>query len=275
MITVASRCLAVLLIAACGGAPTSVSQEPEGEVAPTDTLFFADFENGGLSVWDDVFETQAGNYAVVNDAALAYQGSSLMRARFPASTAGGAGAITKFLPTGERIYVRLRVRFAPTWTGEVKLFLVRASQDPWDSFGVAGVCPDGSDFAITNAIAHFGDPGPLRFYSYFVGMQPSGAQCWGNWGLPSPATYHDDDFVLARDQWHTLELEAQLNTPGTADGWQKLWANGTLVAEWTGMTWRTTSQVRWQALTLDNSASAKSQATALYFDEILVATSRP
>ena len=264
-----------MLLAACSSAATEPSEELSAQTARVDTLFYESFESGDLAAWDDLFETQAGNYAVAADPTLAYQGSHVLAARFPADTPGGAGAITKFLPGGDHLHVRVRVRFAASWEGEVKLFLIRASQSPWDSFGVAGSCPTGADFAITNAIAHFGDPGPLRFYSYFLGMQPSGAQCWGNWGWPSPATYYDENFLLSRDQWHTLELEAQLNTPGVADGWQKLWANGTLVAEWLRMTWRTDQRVKWQALTLDNSASAKSQPTMIYFDEVLVTTNRP
>lgn len=275
-----------LITAESGGKTATASVVVSApQSAAVDTLFQDGFESGNLTAWDDKLETQAGNYSVLQDPSLAFAGSRVLRVRFPQGVNGGAGALTKFAQPGARIYARIRLRLAPSWSGGVKFMLVRGSPTQWGSFGVSGVCPNGSDFVLANAIAHItGNPGPLRLYTYFPGMVPSGSVCWGNHGIasedPSPgptplASYLDLNRVLTVNAWHTLELEAQLNAIGASDGWQRLWADGTLVAEWTGMRWRTSAQVVWQGFTLDNSSSPKSPGTELYVDDVLVTNARP
>lgn len=277
---------------------TAVSEAVSGTAAITvaeanpsavDTVFYDGFEGGVLSSWDDIYQTQSGNYSVIEDDTLAFEGTRLMRIFNPAGRPG-AGAASHFLSAGDRLYARIRLRYPSSWEGGTKIMILRGSTSQWGSFGVAGVCPDGTDFFLAAATAKpNGNPGALRFYSFFVDMasytNSSGdPACSGNSGLagedPSPgptplATYYDDSFTFAHDVWHTLELEVQLNVVGQADGWQRMWADGTLVAEWIGVRWRTASDVVFNAFTLENSAEVSSHDRVIYVDDVLVTTSRP
>lgn len=238
-----------------------------------ETLFVDGFESGTLTLWDDNFNAAA--HAV--DAGAAASGTRGLRATYQSGS--GAGSLSKFVTRRDRIYARATVRFPTNWTGDTKLLLLRAAPatNPWGSFGVAGQCPSGTNWAVTNATTTVPNL-DLRFYTYFVGMRTeSNGQCWGRYGVAGDggiATY-TAPLSVAKGVWHTVELEAQMNTVGQADGWQKMWLDGVLKGEWNGIVFRTSSALQWNAVTLELSSSTITQTQTLDIDDVVVLGSKP
>jgi hypothetical protein len=187
--------------------------------------------------------------------------------------------LSKFVTRRDRIYARAAVRFPSNWTGDTKLLLLRAAPatNPWGSFGVDGQCPSGTNWAVTNATTTVPNL-DLRFYSYFVGMRTeTNGQCWGRYGVAGDggiATY-TAPLSVSKGGWHTVELEAQMNTVGQADGWQKLWLDGALKGEWNGLVFRTSSTLQWNAVTLELSSGTITQTQTLDIDDVVVLGSKP
>lgn len=275
-----SKRLALIFAAVIGGSfvscsddvPSTIPVLAEPPAALGDTIFSDGFESGSLT-WDDNFSPQAK--AIV--AGAARTGARGLRVTFTPTANGGV--LSKFVARGDRVYVRAAVRFPSTWTGATGLLTVRAAPatNPWAGFGKAGVCPDGRDWAVTGTKTTVPNLDQY-FHTYAVGMRAiAPGQCQGSTGQPTDvglATY-TPPLAISKGGWHVIELEAQLNTVGVADGWQKMWLDGTLQAQWTGLTFRTSSTVQWNAVSLEMPASGVTQTQALDFDDILVGRTRP
>ncbi len=253
-----------------------------------DTVFADGFESGNLSAWHDLYETVAGNFSVLTDPGTAFEGSRMLAITYPAGAGDGAGALSHFLLPGyERMRVRYAVRFPPDWQGGTKLLLLRGSRtdNQWSSFGVAGSCPDGTDFFLANVVTRDQVELPLRFYTYYVGMPEErlGGLCYGRYGDPGfsgpapPATYFPP-LDVSKGVWHVVELEVELNTPGEANGVQRMWLDGELRGEWTGLTFRTTDVLRLNAVTLESSMNETQggapQTQILLVDDVVVTVTR-
>jgi len=257
---------------------------PSGTI---DTLYRDDFESGSLN-WDD--SAGGATHLVVADASFAYSGSHYLKILYPVGVNGG-GSLSKFLLPGyTKAYLRYRMRIPGNFVGGTKLIMFRGS-DPanvWASFGVAGSCPNGTNWFLANVVARDQTTLPLRFYSYYPGMhtEPDGTTCWGRYGdsydpggaSANPASYFSP-LDVTRDVWHTVEFEVQLNDPGQANGVQRFWLDGVLRGEWRNFVFRTTSTLRITAFTLESSMNetqgGSPQNEEMYVDDILVTTSRP
>jgi len=257
---------------------------PSGTI---DTLYRDDFESGSLN-WDD--SAGGATHLVVTDASFAYSGSHYLKILYPVGVNGG-GSLSKFLLPGyTKAYLRYRMRIPGNFVGGTKLIMFRGS-DPanvWASFGVAGSCPNGTNWFLANVVARDQTTLPLRFYSYYPGMhtEPDGTTCWGRYGdsydpggaSANPASYFSP-LDVTRDVWHTVEFEVQLNDPGQANGVQRFWLDGVLRGEWRNFVFRTTSTLRITAFTLESSMNetqgGSPQNEEMYVDDILVTTSRP
>jgi uncharacterized protein YjdB len=256
-----------------GGANLTVA--PSSSPTKIDTIFAETFESGTLAVWDDGVDPT--RHHVITNASLAHSGSRALEVDYPANDTGGW--LTKFfMPGYDSVYVRMYVRFAPDWVGGSKLMLLRGSRtdNQWSAFGVAGECPQGSDFFATNIMMEGnGDPGTLRFYTYFPEMarEPDGVTCWGRYGdgneqyLPLMS--------LPRDSWQQLGFWVRLNTPGQHDGYQKFWVNGTLRGVWTNLSYRTSNILKLNSFSIELSSPLASVARHLWIDDILVTTALP
>jgi len=247
-----------------------------------DTVFQEGFESGTLAAWDDNYRPTTKT--VITNAAGAYAGTRYLQIAYPQGSDGGA--LSKFfLPGYSKLYVRYYVRIPASFQGGTKLLLLRGSRidNVWSSFGVAGRCPSGSDFFLTNVVTRAQSTLPLRFYSYYIGMarEADGVTCWGRYGdavdPPTPAASYVLPLDVSRDVWHQVEFEVQLNDPALANGEQRVWLDGVLRGVWTGLRFRSTTDLRLNVLTLEASMSetpAAPQSQALFIDQILVTTGR-
>jgi hypothetical protein len=263
--------LAVLLTARCG----AMEEVARGRVeAASGALFADDFESGTLEGWQDGVDPL--RHRIVTDPAAAHSGRRYLSVTYPAGQDGGW--LTHWMKPGlDSLYVSYYVRFPPGWQGSTKLVALYGSRedDPWSALGKAGTCPDGHDFfaamVVTEAI---GDPGPLRFYTYHPDMarEPDGTTCWGRFA--GEDTQYGPATALSLGQWHHVEFQVALNTPGQKDGRQTFWVDGTEGGRWIGLRFRDDPVLRLNAVQLTMSRGA-GPTEELAIDDLVVRPARP
>lgn len=250
---------------------------PPTPAPPADVIFHDDFESGSLGAWQD--GVNPVKHRVVNDAARASGGSRYLEITYPAG--GEGGWLTRFfMPGHDSLYVRYDVQFDEGWQGGTKLLNIRGSRtdDQWSSFGKAGQCPNGSEWFATNLVMlPQEDPGPIRFYTYFPGMQPEGdgVTCWGRHSGLGVVNYTGTS-TISRGAWHRVEFWIKLNTPGQSNGTQRVWVDGQLRGEWTGLALRHTNLLKLNSITLEGSLMGGTQVLTrrLMVDNVVVAHAR-
>ena len=254
-------------------APTPPPPPPPPTTAP-DTVFADGFESGTLAAWEDGVNTS--QHRVITSSTRAHSGTRLLEVTYPAG--GDGGWLTRFfMPGYDSLYVRMWVRFPDAWTGTTKLLLLRGSRtdNQWSSFGVAGKCPSGTNFFATNLIADT-DQRLATFYTYYLGMprEPDGVTCWGRFSATGSTQYFEPR-SLSKGVWHRVEFFVKLDTPAGSEGEQHMWVDGVLKGSWTGLDFRTTTDLRLNSMTLELSAHPTSGTRILEIDDILVLRGRP
>ena len=262
---------------ACSATTSAPTDTTQSSVSTVDTVFYDGFESGSLALWQDGVDPT--KHQVISDPTRAHGGSHYLQITYPAG--GDGGSLTRFfMPGYDSVYVRYYVRFPADWTGTTKLLLLRGSRvdNQWSSFGIAGMCPTGTDFFTTNVITEgTGSPGQVRFYTYFPAMarEPDGITCWGRYSGQGTTDYPDSTAMMSLGVWHRVEFSVKLNTPNAADAVEHMWIDGILKGEWSGLSFRTSSILMLNAVTIEASAPAIPQARTLDVDDILVLTSKP
>ncbi len=242
-----------------------------------DTVFVEDFESGRLAAWPDGVDPT--RQRVVTDPGSAQSGRRYLAVTYVAG--GDGGWLTRFfMPGYDSLYVSYYVRFPPAWRGATKLIALYGSRadDQWSALGKAGICPNGTDFFATWLIVEAtGDPGPMRFYTYYPAMarEPDAVTCWGRYG-DGTETYVPP-LTLDRGVWHHVELWVKLNTPGQGNGSQTFWLDGVRRGSWSGLTFRSRAILRLNAvqLTFNRGASGGPATQELDVDNLVVTTRRP
>lgn len=262
---------------ACGGAasgPSGPSALPQ--LGGGETLFAEDFESGTLDAWQDGVNPSKQRVVTGPDA---QSGTHYLAVNYPAG--GDGGWLTRFfMPGYQTLYVSLYVRVPSTWMGGTKLVGLYGSRtdDQWSAFGKAGVCPNGTDFFDAMLLAEAnGNPGPLRFYTYYPAMarEPGGDVCFGRYGDSVGQAAYASQAILRPDTWHRVEFLVQLNTPGNSDGQQIFWLDGAQGAIWQNIKLRDSDILRLNAVQLSFSQGGGVPKTQeLYMDSIEVRTAR-
>jgi hypothetical protein len=242
-----------------------------------DTVFAEDFESGTLAAWPDGVD--ATRQRVVKDPSVAQSGSHYLAVTYPAGRDGGW--LTRFfMPGYDSLYVSYYVRFPATWQGGTKLIALYGSRtdNQWSALGKAGMCPNGTDFFAAMLVTELtGNPGPMRFYTYYPAMarEPDGVTCWGRYG-DGTETYVPP-LSLSLGVWHHVELWVKLNTPGRNNASQTFWLDGVERGRWSGFGIRSGAVLRLNAvqLTFNRGISGGPMTQDLYVDHLVVATVRP
>jgi uncharacterized protein YjdB len=238
---------------------------PNGDAAGY-TLVNEGFESGSLSVWDDGYDPT--RHRIITHRAHARSGRRFLAVTYPVG--GDGGWLTKFfMPGFDSVEVSYWVRFSREWTGGTGLLgLYGAPVDnQWGAMGKAGTCPNGKDFFASFVVAEpSGRPGPARFSTYHPGMQPTASRCWG-----SDGGHYNPPLTLQRGRWHHVRWFVRLNTPGAADGAQRLWINDMLRGEWTGIRFRDTRELMLNAVQLSATVlGGVRQLQRLFVDDVRV-----
>lgn len=257
--------------------PTPTPTPTPSPTLPANVIFHDDFESGSLGKWQD--GVNAAKHRVVNDASLAAGGNRFLEVTYPSGEEGG-WLTSFFMPGYDELYVRYDVKFDQAWQGGTKLLNLRGARtdNQWSAHGNAGKCPDGNQWFATN-IVMMGqqDPGPIRFYAYWPGMpkENDGVTCWGRLSGIGTTNYMNES-PISKGAWHRVEFSVKLNTPGQANGEQRVWVDGVLRGEWTGLVLRNTDMLKLNSLTLELSKMDGSESVTrrMYVDNVVVAPSR-
>jgi hypothetical protein len=262
-------------LAACGGAASGPAGPSALPQIVGETLFAEDFESGTLDAWQDGVNPSKQRVVTGADA---QSGNRYLAVTYPAGSDGGGWLTRFFMPGYQSLYVSLYVRFPNGWTGGTKLVGLYGSRvdNQWSAFGKSGICPNGTDFFDTMLVAEqIGDPGPLRFYTYYPEMsrEPGGNVCFGRFGDQVGQANYSGSVALRPDAWHKIEFQVQLNTPGHSDGQQVFWVDGKQGAVWQNMRLRDSDILRLNAVQLSFSGDA-ARNQELHMDSIQVRTQR-
>jgi hypothetical protein len=246
-----------------------------GAAGGGDSVFADDFESGTLAGWSDGVDPT--RHRVVTDPALAQSGQRYLAVTYPSGRDGGW--LTRFfMPGYDALHVSYYVRFPSDWRGGTKLVALYGSRtdNQWSAIGKAGLCPNGSDFFAAMLVAEpMGDPGAVRFYTYYPGMarEPDGRTCWGRFGNGSET--YSPPLTLTPGAWHHVEFRVHLNTPGRMDGRQTFSLDGAQRGQWTDIGFRDGNILRLNAVQLTFSVSdGVGRTQELYVDNLVVRAMR-
>jgi hypothetical protein len=237
-------------------------------------IFCDDFENAVLpGIWEDGYNPLL--HSITNVSANVYRGQNALQATYLGGSSG-AGWLTKwFMPGYDHTFARLYLKLESNWQcapgacGKIMAFYGNRHDNQWSGFGQAGVCPSGTEWYYAGIATVLPTPGNFIFYSYYPGMptQPDGITCWGTNTQFTPPT------AIQPGVWTCLEFEVQANTPGSLDGFERVWVNGTFMGEVLSMRWRDTTNLQTNAFQLTFSASP-AVTSHMWIDNIVVSTQR-
>jgi len=231
--------LGALLVSAVGCAaavPEGGSPPPASSTSTDDEISSSDLERffgGGLEFWDH------GSFGV--DRAQLIEnadapGGVLLRAFYPAGSASrraegedGGMQVYMRLPDDpvDELYLQYHVRFQPDFD------FVKGGKLPGLYGGtVTGGqrIPDGTDGLSTRYMWRPGGDGEV--YAYLPTSQMHGTSlgrgCW----------------VFTPGRWTAIQQRVRLNSPDKADGEVTVWQDGRTVLNQTGLTFRTTGELK-------------------------------
>jgi len=280
-----------LLAGACDISGVTRGLESGGSTA-VDTLFRDTFETGALGDagrWQDIVGSGASIVTASAEGISAPSGTKLLK------LSGTGAAITHFVSTAasspyEHLYLSFKLLRTAAYQAAnpgLRAGGIRGSTTQWGSFGVgygtSGSCPDDPNNVNQQEFMFayvFQDPAAwaLRMYTNWIGQKKlttNPPTCGGGYamdvGNTPQATYLDVSFAPTVGVWHTYEVEVQLNTVGQANGWARMWVDGTLKVEHVNVQYRTTAGMKLWAVTID---SGQMHGGEVYYDDVIAATSR-
>ena len=263
--------LSLLLALAALGTLTASSSVA---AAPNVVVFEDGFETGDLTLWDSAHPTR---YSVTSDPAHVKSGNYALQGTIP--TDGGLGEINKwFMPGYDEIYVRFDVMFEEGFQnlrsdGNGMHFASVSGNhidNQWSAHGKAGIVPNGYDFFTTTVDPEhpYGDDTlyPFMFYTYYPDM----TCCYGNLFKQS-----EPKVETVPGQWHELIIHVDAGTPGEHDGRQRLWIDGQLQIDVSGIRWRETADLRLNEFHIVNYMPGSPQTQRIWFDNVYITTQFP
>lgn len=253
----------------------------DNRIRENQAVIFADnFETGELANrWDEMNNKKGAPLSWSNrsqDNAPVGQRSLCVTADLTQNEGGG---MTQWFQPSDQLFVRFYTKFHADCDYVHHFCTLRANRslqggDRWSGFGGAGVMPDGKR-RFSTAIEPWGNsgkfdpPGKWNFYSYWHEMKASpDRKYWGNSFLP------EEQPAIERDRWYCVELMLKHNKPNQADGEQAFWIDGNLIGHWKNFNWRTDSQLKANAFTLESYVTnrwTKQRINIVYFDNVVIA----
>ncbi|MGH3565553.1 MAG: polysaccharide lyase [Pseudonocardia sp.] len=225
--------LGVLLVIAAGCAAAAPEAGPGPRASINDEISIADLEEffgGGLEFWDH------GSFGVDRAELIETAGGAMVRVFYPAGSASrraegedGGMQVYMRLPDDpvDELYLQYYVRFPPDFD------FVKGGKLPGLYGGtVTGGqnIPDGTDGFSTRYMWRRGGDGEV--YAYLPTSEKHGTSlgrgCW----------------YFTPGRWTAIQQRVRLNTPGEADGEMTVWQDGWQVLTQTGLTFRTTDDLK-------------------------------
>lgn len=213
-------------------------------------LFCDDFEAGIKNDWI----RDGGDVQLVSGQAKPNEGASIVELR-TYDTIQSSKLLYTFTNQKE-VYVRYDVQYASDYDnsgGSHGPVLGGSQSPPWGMLGTAGTRPNGSDYFVLNhepSATAVGSGVEFNFYAYFVNMQGTPGNTWGNIFKsslnPKP--------LIIPGQWHCVEFGLRLNTAGASntDGNAYFWVDGIQHGDFDNFQWRISSSLMINTFMLDS-----------------------
>lgn len=281
------RWLAALAMFAAGISHSA--PEPESLCSRAVTIFCSGFEEGSFGIWDDYDGNPAPwNTLVLEPGPLSLSDNTVARVRVPEGR--GGHDVVKILPSQhDRLFVRWYQKWESGYDFNADNHGGGFHAGHRDYMGRSGNRPTGSDW-----FSAWMEPvkGRLNLYAYYRGMyqdcaDPNGS-CWGD---HFPCFLDDGGYckkpehrerimppLLQTNRWYCLEVEMNAGTPTSteagANGSLNYWIDGVEYGPWTGLWFRTTSNLKINIFSLGLFFHNTHTSAGHMYDNIVVSTER-
>ena len=214
--------------------------------------------------------------AIVSDPAHVHSGKYALEVLVTEASRESGNLFARLQPGYDQLYGRFYIKFDKDYPYESHTGLsLQATNEtfPWP-MGKAGIVPKGHERFGGMLEPEPGDwkspPGFWCFYVYWHEMKGR----WGNVFQSTPPT------PVLRDQWICCELMFKANsTPEARDGECAYWTDGKLRYHGTGFNWRSTNDLKLNAVHLHHYMNKNGQAWEAdqsprrqWFDDVVIAT---
>jgi len=260
-------------------------------------IFFDDFESysdvaglSGTGRWNQVF--QASNIRIATEAGNFFSGKKSVELTLPKTTGEVSNELNKFLsPTQDIVFVRFYGKFDSAFnvlgSSHNGAFI---SASYWDGAGSGpGIPADGYNKFLVSSDAYRDatttpNPGSLVAYVY----HPEQRDIWGDIFFPTGRVLPFDrtpgnfgsSFVARPEvipqlgRWYAYEVMVKANTPGLRDGRIALWLDGKLIADFTNLRLRDTTDLKTDRVGLSLHGNGGILATSKkWYDNVVIAKS--
>ncbi|MBE7462740.1 MAG: hypothetical protein HS116_04505 [Planctomycetes bacterium] len=206
----------------------------DGLARHSDVLFYEDFEGDQPKLVTTPW-SKSTHREIVRDPDLVFQGNACLSSQ---NLKGKHVPLNTFMEIAEAdvSYLRFHSCFEKGYEvgGGVKGPGLQATKDPaLAAGGGAGIKPTGTDKFGARVCFH--SSGAPYLYYYHMDMGKWGSNGEQNQGAP---------ISMTPGRWYAIEMMLKANTPGASDGELKLWIDGVLKAQHTGIRWRTDAELK-------------------------------
>ena len=221
------------LVSAVSAGTTQVMATSEGKsssatitvTAPSGGAVWRGNEPGGLAlVSDQPFNSIASNSwrdeagTIISDASAPQSPNNVFEISFPSGYGGGSAPGGADMDLNlSALYFSIYVKYSSNWEGH----------PPEGINKLVHLWINGGNLCVISAEGQGSDPlYPAITFQSIIGGGNQGGGAFGQYKSPTP---------ISRGQWHLLEVLANKNTSGQANGSVYLYVDGVLVAQATGI----------------------------------------
>lgn len=260
-------------------------------------IFFDDFESyGSVSAltgtgrWDQAFQTS--NIRFATEAGNFFGGTKSIEFTLPKTSGEVSNELNKFLnPAQDIVFVRFHAKFDSAFDvigSSHNGAVISASY--WDGAGSGpGIPADGYNkflvsFEAYRDVSSTANPGKLEVYVY----HPEQRTIWGDLFFPTgkilpwdsiPGNFGSSfvarpDIIPQLGRWYAYEVMVKANTPGQRDGRIALWLDGALIADFTNLRLRDTTNLKIDRVNISLHGNSGILANSKkWYDNVVVAKS--
>ena len=243
-----------------------------------DVLFVADFERGDwLDDWNRLTRSEMAQIGKGEGNGFVPLAGQALRTTLKKGANTALNLRYLFAKHGqaepEEVYFRYYLRLGDDWNPNVEGGKMPGIAGTYGRAGWGSRAADGTNgWSVRGGfLKSYETPDgarvtPLNGYAY----EMDGKSGWGSiwpWGKGSGG-------LLENARWYAVEQQVKLNTPGQADGEYRAWLDGRLVAERTGIRYRSVPDLRIESIWMNvyhGGATPSPRDMSLYIDNVVVA----
>jgi hypothetical protein len=279
---------------------TGIASRYPGDVGigtDASVIFFDDFESyssvsglTGNGRWNEVYQTS--NTRLASETGNFFGGTKALEFTLPKTTGEVSNEAIKYInPAQDTVFLRFYAKFDTGFNvvgSSHNGGMIQASY--WDGPGSGpGIPADGyNKFLVSYEAGRDSsgpaNPGSLNVYIY----HPEQRDIWGDHFYPTgrvvpfdqtPGNFGPNfvprpEVVPQLGRWYSYEVMVKANTPGVRDGRIALWLDGVLIADFTNLRLRDTTDLKIDRVGIDLHGNGGVLATSKkYYDNVVIAKS--